>query len=253
MSGLGKLTDQAARRTYSGIWAILRDWFKVPEHPPLLPVPPGGQLEALRPSDGWLRYITFQFWLFLIILDGALIVAWLMLLIAIPLAGVLLAVPVLLLAVVPDIFAYIAIHLRYDSTWYVLSDRSMRIRRGIWIINEVTITFENIQNVSVRQGPVQRYFGIADVIVQSAGGGAAAGPHGGGMASGHTGILEGVVNADAIREMILRHVKVSRTAGLGDEHRDHHAPSGPAWDERHVAALRSIRDELRTLGTTRTG
>jgi uncharacterized membrane protein YdbT with pleckstrin-like domain len=44
-------------------------------------------------------------------------------------------------------FAYIAIHLRYDTTWYVHGDRSLRIRRGIWVIHETTLTFENIQNV----------------------------------------------------------------------------------------------------------
>ena len=63
----------------------------------------------------------------------------------------------------PDVFAYVGIHLRYDTTWYVLTDRSLRIRRGILTIHETTISFENVQNVEVRQGPLQRYFGIADV------------------------------------------------------------------------------------------
>ena len=39
-------------------------------------------------------------------------------------------------------------------------------------MHETTISFENVQNVEVRQGPLQRYFGIADVVVQTAGGGA---------------------------------------------------------------------------------
>ena len=64
-----------------------------------------------------------------------------------------------------------AMHLRYDTTWYVLTNRSLRIRRGIWMIHETTITYENVQNVSVNQGPLQRIFGIADVLVQTAGGG----------------------------------------------------------------------------------
>ena len=41
---------------------------------------------------------------------------------------------------------------------------------------ETTITFENIQNVTVQQGPLQRLFGIADVRVDTAGGGGG-GPH----------------------------------------------------------------------------
>ncbi len=80
---------------------------------------------------------------------------------------------------------------------YVLSDRTLRIRRGIWIINEVTITYENIQNVSVRQGPLQRYYGISDLVVQTAGGGGA-GPHGEQNLGSHLGLLEGIDNAEDV-------------------------------------------------------
>ena len=66
--------------------------------------------------------------------------------------GVVLALPFLALMVLPDIFAYVGIHLRYDTTWYVLTDRSLRIRRGIMTIHETTISFENVQNVEVRRG-----------------------------------------------------------------------------------------------------
>ena len=73
--------------------------------------------------------------------------------------------------------ADIAIHLRYDTTWYVLSDRSMRIRCGILNIYETTITYENIQNVSIHQGPLQRYDGFSDVHVETAGGGKSVDSH----------------------------------------------------------------------------
>ena len=106
--------------------------------------------------------------------------------------GVVLALPFLALMFLPDIFAYVGIHLRYDTTWYVLTDRSLRIRRGIMTIHETTISFENVQNVEVTQGPLQRYFGIADVLVTTAGGGVAS--HGKGQTSSlgaHKGILQG--------------------------------------------------------------
>ena len=63
---------------------------------------------------------------------------------------------------------YVALHLRYDTTWYVVTDRSLRIRRGIWVIEETTITFENVQNVSITQGPLERAFGIATLVVDTA-------------------------------------------------------------------------------------
>jgi uncharacterized membrane protein YdbT with pleckstrin-like domain len=135
----------------------------------------------------------------------------------------------------------------------VLTDRSLRIRRGIWTIRETTITFENVQNVEVAQGPVQRYFGIADVIVQTAGGGASKRTsHGGEKRSdAHVGILQGVDDADTVRDLILDRVRRSRTAGLGDEPvaTSAHATHAPLseYSSAHVAVLREIRDHVRRL------
>src|SRR4029450_5644495 len=100
-----------------------------------------------------------------------------------------------------------------------MTTRSLRIRRGIWTIHETTITFENVQNVEVNQGPVQRLFGVADVRGDTAGGG---GPPAGydGQAAMNTprGLIEGVSNAPQIRDLILSRLRRSHFAGLGDEH-----------------------------------
>src|SRR5262245_49735726 len=131
--------EHASRWIYHGLWAILVRWFKVPDKPPTLPVPPGESMESFRPAEGFLSYLKFLFWIGLTVFDVSILLGWLVLMIAVPLAGIILAVPALIVAVVPDIFAYIAIHLRYDSTWYVMTSRSLRIRRGIWLIHETTI------------------------------------------------------------------------------------------------------------------
>src|SRR5437868_2162165 len=144
-------TRQAAAWVYRGVWGGLTRWFRVPAEPPTLPFHDADSVEAFRPADAYLRYLKFQFWLALTLFDGLLILLWLGLLIGVPIVAVILALPVLALVVLPDIIAYIAIHLRYDTTWFVLTDRSLRIRRGIWTIRETTITFENIQNVTVNQ------------------------------------------------------------------------------------------------------
>jgi membrane protein YdbS with pleckstrin-like domain len=114
------------------------------------------------------------------------------LLAAFPRAALWLAPVALAVAVVPDIVAYIAIHLRYDTTWYVLSRRSLRIRGGIWVIHEATITFENIQNVTVESGPIERWFGISNVIVDTAGGGQSSkDSEGKGKTNLHRGVISG--------------------------------------------------------------
>jgi uncharacterized membrane protein YdbT with pleckstrin-like domain len=157
------------------------------------------------------------FWIGLVAFDGALLILWLILLFAYPWAGILLAIPIWAIMILPDIVAYIAIHLRYDTTWYVLSDRSMRIRRGIWIIQETTITYENIQNVAIRQGPVQRYFGISSVLVETAGGGAKSGKGEPSSVIGHSGLLEGIADARQVRDLILSNWNESKSSDLGDE------------------------------------
>jgi membrane protein YdbS with pleckstrin-like domain len=243
--------DAAAAWIYRGVWASVVGVFKVPEEPSTLPAA-GEPVRSLRPSLGYLRYLKFLFWVALIPGDILPVLAWITVSIAVPVLGVVLALPFLALMFLPDIFAYVGIHLRYDTTWYVLTDRSLRIRRGIMTIHETTISFENIQNVEVRQGPLQRYFGIADVIVQTAGGGASH-SHGkaqaGASLGAHIGILQGLDDAEAVRNQILASVERTRSAGLGDEHPQHlHSPAATSGLSRqHVAVLREIRDSVRRL------
>jgi uncharacterized membrane protein YdbT with pleckstrin-like domain len=241
--------QHAAEWLYHGIWRILTDWFRVPTHPPDLPARPGETIEHFHPSPGFLRYLKLWFWLGLVAIDIWLVIGWIASFFVDRWLGIALTPVFLLVTVLPDVIAYIAIHLRYDSTWYVLSDRSLRIRRGIWTIHETTITFENVQDVNILQGPVQRVFGISDVVVQTAGGGG--GKQGEGeSSSSHTGLVEGVDNAARIRDLIMTRVRSSRSAGLGDEaheHREASRSAAPGWTAEHVAVLREIRDGLREV------
>jgi membrane protein YdbS with pleckstrin-like domain len=248
--------DAAAAWIYRGVWASVVELFRVPPEPPTLPAA-GEVVRSLRPAQGYLRYLKCLFWLWLVPLDLAPIAAWTISALALPSLALALVVPLAILIIVPDVIAYVAIHLRYDTTWYVLTDRSLRIRRGIWVIHETTISFENVQHVEVRQGPLQRVFGIADVIVQTAGGGGKSAPtaHGGSSSSSeHIGILQGLDDAEIVRDQILDCVKRARSGGLGDEHTvvpthttDQVSPLSPA----HLAVLREIRDGLRRVEQTR--
>jgi membrane protein YdbS with pleckstrin-like domain len=247
--------DAAAAWIYRGVWATIVSWFRVPADPPTLPVA-GEAVRAIRPAEGYLRYLKCLFWVALIPADILPIVGWTAVAIAVPVLGAVLAVPALALVVLPDVVAYVGIHLRYDTTWYVLTDRSLRIRRGILSIHETTISFENVQNVEVRQGPLQRYFGIADVLVTTAGGGVA--HHGKGAQTSslgaHVGLLQGLDDADAVRNQILAYVERTRAAGLGDEHPRESAAAtiaaAPPLSARHVAVLRDIRDTVRRLAAS---
>jgi hypothetical protein len=115
----------------------------------------------------------------------------------------------------------------------------------------VTITYENIQNVSIRQGPVQRLFGISDVLVETAGGGGAVGPHGERAMTGHEGLLEGIDTPVEIRDLIMAKWRSARSAGLGDDvaraptatpERLASASAPPLLGPREQQVLEQIRD-----------
>src|SRR5262245_17333301 len=110
--------DRAAAGMYRGLWKILGDLFRVPAGPPTLPGHEGETVESFRPSTGFLRYLKFWFWMLLWPMDLAILAGWIA--IAVPLwwLGLILLLPALFFAIAPDIVAYIALHLRYDTTWY---------------------------------------------------------------------------------------------------------------------------------------
>jgi uncharacterized membrane protein YdbT with pleckstrin-like domain len=205
----------------------------------------GDTVDTFRPAPGFLSYLRFQFFIGMSAIGVGLTVLWFVLLVNKPLAGAVLA-PVFLIAfVVPQALAWVSIRLRYDTTWYVMSDRSLRLRRGIWTIRETTITFENVQNVELSQGPVQRHFGIANLVVKTAGGGDTDPKHP--SSNPHRGVVEGVDDAERIRDAIMSRVRRSRRAGLGDERPDpvRAGRRGSAgWTAAHLDELRAIRDAV---------
>ena len=74
----------------------------------------------------------------------------------------------------------------------------------------MTMTFDNIQNITVTQGPLERLFGISDVRVTTAGGGEAAAQKKSGHGVGqnlHLGVFRGVDNPDEIRDLMLARLR----------------------------------------------
>lgn len=236
------MSERATARLYVALWVALTHWFIVPAGPPALPVQSGDLVDERRPAEGFLRYLKFKFWIALLGVDALIVAAWLAFTFRHSVAGALLAPLVLVFLVLPDVVAYVAIHLRYDTTWYVLSARSLRVRRGLWVLQETTITFENVQNIRIEQGPLQRYFGIADLILETAGGGGQSERFD--SDAGHEGVIEGVADAEAVRDKILALTMRSKEAGLGDERDETVRRPTTRWSREELEALRDIRDSL---------
>jgi uncharacterized membrane protein YdbT with pleckstrin-like domain len=149
-------------------------------------------------------------------------------------------------------FSFAAARLGYEMRWYMVTDRSLRLREGIFGVREMTLTFANVQNITIRQGPLQRLLGISDVVVQTAGGGGSSEAQGhpghGDGGSMHTGVLRAVDNAESVRDLILERLRRLRDAGLGDPDDRHRAvpPPSDATDALRIAA-RELLDEARAL------
>ena len=117
------------------------------------------------------------------------------------------------------IVSFIMLRLDYEMRWYKISDRSLRIREGVIFVREMTMTFANIQNISISQGPIERFFKIADLKVETAGGGGAIRPDHSNqhpVFSMHIGVFKGIDNHDEVRDMMLARLKKLRDSGLGD-------------------------------------
>jgi uncharacterized membrane protein YdbT with pleckstrin-like domain len=134
---------------------------------------------------------------------------------------------------------WLIVRLDYEMRWYMLSDRAIRIREGVATVREKTIALANVQNLSIRQGPLQRFLGIADVEVKTAGGGGSSGPHEGKKKGGepmHVAYFRGVANAEEIRDLVREGVRRQRNAGLGDP--EERVPDG----DMNAAAVDLLRE-----------
>jgi membrane protein YdbS with pleckstrin-like domain len=141
--------------------------------------------------------------------------------------------------------------LDYELRWYIVTDRAARLREGVLSLNEMTFTLANVQDIAIKQGPLQRLLGLADVELRTAGGGTQ-GPHGqgNGLAKDlHLACFRMVDNAQEIRDLVRERMRTARDAGLGDPDDLHHGPEPgehpaavPADSGLH-AALQRLRAE----------
>ena len=104
------------------------------------------------------------------------------------------------------------------------------------------MTFANIQGIRVNANPIEQLLGLANVEVQSAGGGdSRGGSHSHGTrSSGHVAEFEGVDNAAVIRDLIVERLRVYRDSGLGEK-------TVEAREPLALSAAREVLQETRAL------
>lgn len=221
----------------SSLLAVL----KAPTAPPDAPAGSTGSVDVFRASP---RYLAYRL-LWIALLAGMLVLVTLGVVLAAlangerPAAALAVSAGLLVLGLLA--LAYFFVRVDYDLRYYVVTDRSLRVREGAWSVRELTITHANIQNLRVLQGPLMRLFGIWHLRIDVAGGGSSS--QEGEGDGGHHAILEGLENAHAVRDGILEHLRAhGRDSGLGDLDDSKSGGRGLAASPAVLAALQRLAE-----------
>jgi membrane protein YdbS with pleckstrin-like domain len=188
-------------------------------------------VRQLRPSESWLAYRYLQVLFSLLNQFIGLGVTAVALVLQLGPLGVALAALLGVVELFVIGFSLVVARVDYDLRHYLVGDRSLRVAQGAWRREEVTLSYANVQNIEVKQGPLERLFGFKSLSVSTAGSDGTPGDE-----ASHLVTLVGLENADELRALILGMLRQQKDAGLGDA-----APS-PAAPPLPLEALREVRD-----------
>ena len=135
---------------------------------------------------------------------------------------------------IPPLFPVLATYLyfRYHTMRFKFTDEGISMSWGILFRRQVIINYARIQDIHIRSNLVERWLGLAKVLVQTA--------------SGNTGAemtLEGFKEYEAVRDFLY-----SKMRGVKDPAHKAATPSSgatAAHDAELAAALREVARELR--------
>jgi putative membrane protein len=121
---------------------------------------------------------------------------------------------------------------RYVSLRYSFDEQGIHMRWGIIFRREINLTYARIQDIHVRSGVVQRWLGLADLMVQTASG-----------SMGPEMTIEGFREHHALRDFLYSRMRGLRGSSVAAQGHAGSAtlPSSPEL----VTLLHDIRDELR--------
>lgn len=143
-------------------------------------------------------------------------------------------------------FELVATRVDYELRHYLVGDRSLRVSHGALTHHEVTLSYANVQNIEVNQGPLERLFGIQSLVVSTAGG--AEGP---GQSEGHRVVLAGLSNAAELRTLMLSMLHQHQDSGLGEPQKTSHSGplDAPGLSQVREAAVR-LRNAAESLAVS---
>lgn len=240
---------------YEPLKDFLLDLLRAPKEPPAPPAGTHESVQIFRASPQFLRYQYVGLGLFAIAAAIVIGIIGIVLVANDPFLGLVALILVGILWFLVLTIAWFVIRIEYDMRYYIVTDRSLRIRKGVLSILEQTLTFVNIQNISVEQGPIERVFGIARLVVETAGGGgAAAQQQGYSLQNYHKAVMNGLDNAQEIKELIVSYLRsLPDSGGLGvpdDRESKRASRRRKGFTPQEIMVLQEILHEARALRQT---
>lgn len=134
--------------------------------------------------------------------------------------------------VVPPLFPFLAVPswFRYQTMRYRFTAEGISMSWGILFRKEVIIQYARIQDIHLHSNVVERWLGLARVLVQTASGSSAA-----------EMTLEGLLEFEAIRDFLY-----TKMRGVKDPVSAASTPA-PAGDAELAATLREVAAEMRLI------
>ncbi len=116
------------------------------------------------------------------------------------------------------------------------------VKKGILTITRKHVPFRTITNIASKIGPFDRFFGVGNVSIETAG-------YSGANQQGPEEKLEGIIFHEEVRDFILRELRKFRTPYVTTTEPDGKIetpmPRGPELDDEILITLREIRDLLK--------
>ncbi|MCP4871102.1 MAG: PH domain-containing protein [Proteobacteria bacterium] len=120
------------------------------------------------------------------------------------------------------------LYFRYQTLRYSFDEEGVSMKWGILFRREINLTFARIQDIHLSSGVLQRWFGLADIQVQTASGSA-----------GAEMTIEGLYEFEDVRNYLYARMRGHDVDGDGV------ADDVSGSEAEAIALLQEIRDELR--------
>ncbi len=140
---------------------------------------------------------------------------------------------VLSLLVFPPLFPVLILPawFRYTTMRYRFTDEGISMRWGVLFRREIIVNYARIQDIHLHSNVVERWLGLARVMIQTASGSASA-----------EMTLEGFKNFEEVRDFLY-----SKMRGMQDQSREQVAAAGASSSPELAAVLQEVAGELRKI------